>query len=319
VTWDCNFACVHCYLGSQRTDEEIGTASALRLLDQAAGSGCLGISFTGGEPLLREDFPVLLRHAVSRGFLVTLFTNGSLVDESTAEELAAHPPRCIEVSLYGADAEGYRRVTGAAAHFTQVMHGLDALQAHGLQVVLKAVLLEPVLLQAPALISLARQRGLKLRLDPNVDPTLDGDASPLRLRPDPDAAVEVELLAAGDARLLADFDREQRACRNDEAACGAGRSSFHVDPLGRMMPCLLLREPAVSALELGFAGAWESLAAAPAPQFDSRSPCRGCEQRHLCGHCPGLEHLGARPRVGGYPCRVASARRKALQSCGGGA
>ncbi|MCX5680258.1 MAG: radical SAM protein, partial [Candidatus Omnitrophica bacterium] len=57
LTYRCNQTCRHCYcnLGAQdkRMGDELTTAEACRILDEAAGAGCLWLLLTGGEVLLR--------------------------------------------------------------------------------------------------------------------------------------------------------------------------------------------------------------------------------------------------------------------------
>ena len=45
-------------------------------------AGCLYLLLTGGEPLLREDFPEIYTFAKHNGFLVTVFTNGTLLTDN---------------------------------------------------------------------------------------------------------------------------------------------------------------------------------------------------------------------------------------------
>ena len=117
----------------------------MRCLDEMADSGCVGLALTGGEPLIRDDFREILAHAVGKGFVVSVLTNASLVDARLADFMAAHPPRSVEVSLYGGSAEAYRSVTGSAQSFERTISGIDQLLARGLEVKLKAVLLQPLL------------------------------------------------------------------------------------------------------------------------------------------------------------------------------
>ena len=64
----------------------------------------LWLTLTGGEIFSRRDFAAIYEHALAKGFLVTLYTNATMVAESIAQLLAERPPFSVEVSIYGADA-----------------------------------------------------------------------------------------------------------------------------------------------------------------------------------------------------------------------
>ena len=62
---------------------------------------------SGGEPLLRPDFPEIYLALKRHGLLVSVFTNACLVTEEHVELFRRYPPRDIEVSVYGATRETY--------------------------------------------------------------------------------------------------------------------------------------------------------------------------------------------------------------------
>ena len=87
ITHRCNLRCVHCYLGDQKAirqnrSDELSTAEVKRLLDDMAAAGTLNFTFTGGDPMVRKDFPELYEHAIRKGFLVTVFCDGAVITNS---------------------------------------------------------------------------------------------------------------------------------------------------------------------------------------------------------------------------------------------
>ena len=314
LTFRCNFKCVHCYLQGQSAPE-MDLDSIYRLLDELAGAGCLGLALTGGEPLLRPDFKDIHQAAIKRGFLVAIFTNGSLIDDELADFLAANPPRCVEVSLYGGDERSYRAVTGSGKNFQQVLSGLDRLLERDVTVMLKAVLLKQLEDQVDNLRELGRRRGLDVRLDPGLDLTLEKDTGPWNLRLDPERAVRLELDDARRLEKMIGYDGEwrRRGTERPDSSCGAGFSSFNIDPAGRLSPCLMMRQPAVDLMGCGFASGWKRIGEKGRPRYDSA--CKNCKLEHLCSYCPGLAQLGDQPPADGdyYHCRVARARAELIR------
>lgn len=96
LTDACNLRCIHCEAESGARDpEELTTGEALDLADQLAAVGCEHVHLTGGEPLLRKEWPRLARRLVELGLGVTMITNGVLLDDKTVE-------RMVEVGISGA-------------------------------------------------------------------------------------------------------------------------------------------------------------------------------------------------------------------------
>ena len=92
LTFRCNLRCVHCYCNLPMNDPEaiemeLGVDELYQILDQIAEAGCLWLLITGGEPLLRNDFLDIYIYAKKKGFITTLFTNGTLLSPELADAL----------------------------------------------------------------------------------------------------------------------------------------------------------------------------------------------------------------------------------------
>ncbi len=79
VTGRCTACRSYCRWKSERDTNELGTTAALELIEEMAEAGVLMISFTGGEPLLRDDIGLLIHRVKSKGIVCKLNTNGDLV------------------------------------------------------------------------------------------------------------------------------------------------------------------------------------------------------------------------------------------------
>jgi MoaA/NifB/PqqE/SkfB family radical SAM enzyme len=122
VTARCNMDCRHCYINLPAGDkeaqsremniEEIGDIAS-----QAVGMGAVWCLITGGEPLLRPDFPDIYMMLKRKGLLVSVFTNATLIDEKHIELFRKYPPRDMEVTVYGVTRETYERVTRRPGSF----------------------------------------------------------------------------------------------------------------------------------------------------------------------------------------------------------
>jgi radical SAM protein with 4Fe4S-binding SPASM domain len=308
--WRCNFDCVHCYLKERRNlrIKNFSFEQYAKLFGQMAASGTLGLSFTGGEPLLRPDFPSIWKAAFERGFLLSLQTNASLIDAKTADFLENHPPRAVEISLYGCDEKTYREITGTRGAFSKVLRAAELLRKRNITIVLKTVLLKPLVEQSEKLRALARSFGAEIAYDPVVHQTLGADSSPCELRSPPELAVAAELSSSRRLREIAAYHRLSKKFSGASMACGAGRTSFNIDPGGQLQPCLMIRRPALSLVRSDFAAAWQRLSRNTYGVLPVR-PCAECSNSHLCTYCPGLALLKTRPQDDRFYCLIAEKRR----------
>lgn len=82
ITTACNMRCIHCEGAAGRRDpSELSTAEALALCDALIAAGCEQCNLSGGEPMLRPDWPTLSARLAEGSIKVTLVTNGSRLDE----------------------------------------------------------------------------------------------------------------------------------------------------------------------------------------------------------------------------------------------
>ncbi len=86
----CNLNCPGCYAKSTREGTHIPYEQMVRIIDQVVDMGVTLVTISGGEPFMREradrTLTRLAERFPNRGFLV--YTNGTLIDEPTAERLA---------------------------------------------------------------------------------------------------------------------------------------------------------------------------------------------------------------------------------------
>src|ERR1700704_3993540 len=141
ITCRCNLRCVMCYTDCFNRPnfirQELTTPEILRIMDELAEAGTLELCLTGGEPLARPDFFELYEHAVRSGFLVTVFTNGTLIAEADADRFAALRPYRLEISLHGATQETFERITQGRGAHDRCLQAVQLLLERNISLVLK--------------------------------------------------------------------------------------------------------------------------------------------------------------------------------------
>jgi len=303
TTFRCNLNCVHCYVNepagsAEERSLELGLERLKRLVDEVVAEGCLFVLFTGGEVLLRPDFPELYLYARSQGLLVTIFTNGTLVSERIADLFAEHRPERVEISLYGMTKQTYERVTRVPGSYEKCLAGIRRLVERRVPLVLKTMALTWNQHELGQMAEYARSLGLDFRFDSSLNPRVDcGSNRNGELQLDPERALQLDL---GSPERMAGF---REFCerftspdveRDSEKvySCGAGQSSFTVDPYGRLQMCQLSRRSYHDLKTGDFAGGWHGLF----PRLRERTwqtndVCRRCNLMPLCGSCPGAAEM----------------------------
>jgi len=325
LTTSCNLKCVHCYLGPQEEQRkkrhlEMPTERVKEVLDEIVANGCLNLTITGGDPMVRKDFPEIYRHARAQGLLVTIFCDGVLVSDKIIRLLQEIPPSNVDISVYGATAETYERVTRIAGSFAKFLRGLDRLHEGGVPYSLKTVMMSINKHEVPAMRRMAKERGVNFRIDSAIFPCLpDQDHEPLDLRVAPREAVALELSDPEQLQRWVDYtDRYGTPSPSDKLyTCGAGVTNFYLDPMGYASPCLMTTHYRYSLAEKSF----ESLWAGELVQMRSKKPregyaCSSCEMQVACDGCPAFNYLenGAEDVKSEYVCETTRHRWDAIQA-----
>jgi radical SAM protein with 4Fe4S-binding SPASM domain len=277
---------------------------------------------TGGEILLRSDFVDLYRYAKKKGFLITLFTNGTLLTADLVDFLRDWYPFEVEVSLYGLTPETYKKVTGSAAAYERAMHGVRMLAEARMPLRLKSMAMTLTKEELPAMYDLAADLGVQFYHDGMIWQTFYGkDISELRLSPED--VVAFDLLHPTSAEdFLRVYHRHNRiveTSRSHDAArlynCGAGHRSFYIDPYGQLGLCQAVR-PALYDLTAGtFQQGWELLGEFRASARATRDfPCMRCDIAGLCRRCSArsIQEHGEAETVVEHACAVAHLRAQRL-------
>ena len=321
LTHRCNLACQHCYAGPDRSGREphVATERWLSLVDEVADAGCLFFLLTGGEPLLHPDFRRVYRHAKERGMYVTVFTNGTLIDDTIMRLFKELPPHAVEISLYGDTAETNDAITGVTGSFDRACRGVERLLEEGMKVRLKSILMKPNLATFSALRALAEETyGVHFRMDGAMMPRLNGDRAPLALRVSPAAIAEVEM---SDSVAREKWLRVQRdgARLNPSPRlyeCGAGVIGFHVDADGMLLPCLTTQNIAYDLKSGSFAAGWDYVVKTMDAQLAAADlECASCSNSVMCGWCPSysLMENGDANRKSEFLCELGKCRRELLE------
>lgn len=308
ITARCNNDCGHCYINLPAEDREAMTnelslEEIREISDEALSMGALWCLISGGEPLLRKDFPGIYFHLRKKGFLISLFTNATLITKEHIEIFKKHPPRDIEVTVYGATKETYERVTRVPGSFDAFKRGLTLLFDNNIRVRLKAMVMKSNVHEMAAITKFCREKTKDFfRFDASLLFRYDRDPERNRkIRKERLTAREITALDRDDFQRFHALNKEcgamlapetRRLFSNRIFQCGAGRDSFCVSYDGRFRLCSSLCHPdceydlkkgTLSYAWLNFAPRIRELRT---DRKDFLETCGVCPLFDLCSWCP---------------------------------
>lgn len=327
VTRRCPLECLHCYNNLPMSDgdarrREMTTEEHFRVLDELVDMGCFWILYTGGEIFARKDFLEIYTYAKKKGFLITLFTNGTIMTEEIADYLAEWPPFAIEITLYGRTRETYEALTAIPGSYDRCLRGIKMLKDRGLPLKLKTVATSVNKHEILSMRQFAEEElGVEFKVDGQINPRIDCSQSPLAVRLTPEEVVALDLHSPkeiAEYRRLAKRDQENPPNLADNESvyfCGGGMNSFSINPYGEMGICVISQQETFSTKSIAVKEVWEKTVRELRLRKRTRvTKCTQCRIQSLCGMCPANGELenGDRESPVEFLCNVAHLRAAAI-------
>jgi radical SAM protein with 4Fe4S-binding SPASM domain len=323
VTRRCPLECLHCYNNLPMGDfdakqRELTKEEHFRVLDELVEMGCFWILYTGGEIFARKDFLEIYTYAKQKGFLVTLFTNGTIINEQIADYLKEWPPFAIEITLYGRTRETYEALTAIPGSYDRCLRGIRLLKERGLPLKLKTVATSINKHEVMAMHRFAEDElGVEFKIDGQINPRIDCSQSPLAVRLTPEELVALDMASPkGKSEYLRlashDLERPANLAQIDTTYfCGGGLNSFAINPYGEIGICVISQQETFSVRGVGVKTVWEeSLLQLRNRKRQRVTKCVQCRIQSLCGMCPanGEMENGDRESPVEFLCHVAHLR-----------
>lgn len=319
LTYRCNLRCKHCYSMVDSPMPEMNRDSIIYLLDELKKAGCLWLLITGGEPLIRNDFLDIYTYAKKQGFLVTVFTNATLINTKLIKAFSMHRPFMIEVSMYGFSEYTYNLVTGRKESFNDTLRGIKLLKLYNIPFKIKMPVLNINKDDLGKVKVFADNLKVAFRYDAIIYPRLNGDISPYRYSVSPE---EIKALDSGYRNFEAikcGTERNKlfpKKKRYIYFTCGAGMNFFSIDPYGKLKLCMLSGYPGYNVLKNSFGEGWKKYFLRNNifilnKHRQKKKKCINCDIITSCNICPGWwKDKGGKDMFlpVDYLCRVAKLR-----------
>lgn len=319
----CNMNCDMCYVRLSR--EEMQQQGHLRTLDewitlaeQMKAAGVLFLLLTGGEPLLYPDFKELYLYLQKLGMILTINTNGTLMNEAWADFFRENPPRRINITLYGTDEQTYEKLCHYPGGYQKTINGIRLLRERNINVKVNGSLVKANQLDADKITALAHSMDAAVNIDTYMYPATRERTKPFnnqsRLNPEDAAKAKVRLMKEKMTdEKFAEYAKQYTALALNtpvgESApghvkCRAGRSSFTINWQGQLRSCVMLTIPSIDVFEEGFQNAWNYIVE-ETDRIELSSKCSQCTLRNVCQTCAAcaVAETGAYDGVPEYMCK----------------
>jgi pyrroloquinoline quinone biosynthesis protein E len=295
LTHRCPLQCPYCSnpLALEGASAELTTAEWCRVIAEAAELGVLQIHFSGGEPMVRRDLPVLVAEASKAGLYGNLITAGVLLDAARLAALVEAGLEHVQISFQGNDAGLGDHVGGFAGGHAKKLAAARLVRQAGLPLTVNLVVHRQNLDHLDAMLAMAVELGARRVEVAHVQyhgwalvnrPAL----MPTRSQLDRATATVEATRARLKGTLTIDYVVPDYYARRPKACMGGwGRQFINISPSGLALPCHAAESIAGLAFdsvrERSLADIWRHSKAFALYRGTAwmPEPCASCERREI--------------------------------------
>lgn len=321
VVWNytnrCNLRCKHCYQNAGVDGEkrnELTTMEKMRIIDELHENDVASIYFSGGEPLIADDFFDISEYAKDKGFYLSIATNGTLMTEENVRRISDIGFGYVAASLDASTPEKHDAFRGVPGMWYKTCEGIKRLIDAGVVTCIQYTLSKETFDELPKMLELRKKLGAYKLIVYNYIPcgraVYDNDPTPEQR--EEAAKIMYENMESGHHVIASTMPQLGRYCkeRNAESVvlahyadlkskelsvvsdiiggCGAGRVYCAIEPDGIVTPCVYM--PHLEAGDLrkqSFEEIWLD-----SPLINTfrnkdllKEHCGSCEYNAVCGGC----------------------------------
>lgn len=332
----CNLSCRMCYVRKSREEVEASVRPMMdceqwiSLAQELRKKGMLYLLLTGGEPFLWPDFWKLYVELNKMGFLISINSNGTLIDSEVVERLKENPPTRINITLYGASNETYEKLCQKKEMFDKVDKAISDLKNAGISVKINCSLTPLNVHDLEQIVCYAKEKDLILEVATYMFPPIRRNASCIgqneRFTPYEAAFYNLQRyrLIYGEEQYCEYLEKVVKGIASppglDESCidpmdgkvrCRAGKASFWITWDGWLTPCGMMNEPKFDITKKTFTENWENLID-ESSSLTLSGVCNKCSNQKLCHSCAAVAaaETGKVSGIPQYLCEEMEAARK---------
>lgn len=311
LTLRCNLKCKMCMFrhgdseNASLKSKELTAEQWADMAQQLYDAGTINLLITGGEPLLHKDFIKIYTDFYRLGFIVTLYTNATLITDEVMETFKKYPPHRIGITLYGASNKTYELLCGCKDGFDRALNGARALSTLPSVLEFRTTLVQDNYKDIDAVERLVKEEfDLPVTHSATVFKGVRGGCMPVEeCRLTPKQTVDMTLGRISDRfkELLPESLKNQVSISLSETrpectfqngkftllGCSGGMDNATITYDGKVLACQMLGNFFTDGVKLGFAKAWEEWPySVRLPKLNSE--CAACPHIQICQVCPAV-------------------------------
>jgi len=248
LTSKCNERCVHCYIPHEYKLHDIDEELYYSVLNQLKEMGTLGVTLSGGEPMVHPKFKEFLKKAKDMDFYVHVLTNLTLLDDDIVRIMREGNTCGVQVSLYSMVAEHHDAITTIKGSFEKTKNAILKLIDNNIPVQINCPVMKGNKDDVCEVIKWGHQHKIRVNVDYSIMAEYDHQTSNLANRLSPEECRNV-------IKGIIDCDEDYREQINDikslesitnikdikdtsnEPFCGVGINTACMVANGNVYPC----------------------------------------------------------------------------------
>lgn len=314
LTYNCNEKCQHCYVDTPYREhfKELSTDDVKLVIDNLYRANVAEITFSGGEIFTRKDSVEIIEYATRKGFLVNIFSNGTLLTPDMILRLSKCNIRSFQSSIYGSTAKVHDTITKINGSFEKTKEVLEMFSTLGVSTCIKTTMMKNNVMDYAELIKLANSIGSQIQIGLSLRPTMLKQTENAKYRI---SNGELEKICLEEIKRFGVDDNEEIVLENS-GLCHAGFSEISIDPYGDIYLCSGLPFILGNATRDEIKDIWEKsedIANWRKKTLADVKCMNDCEYASDCNYCPAQAYLETGNCFDKYEeaCNIAKAQRKA--------
>jgi len=319
-TNNCNLRCKHCYQSAyamspeERRANELHLEDRLKVVDIIAERNIPSLFFSGGEPLIEDDFWPVAERAKKKGLYLSIATNGTLINKKMAKRIADIGFGYVQVSIDSADPEVHDEIRGIPGVWERAVRGIENLIDAGVTTCIAYTHMKSTHNQIEGIFKLRKELGAYKVVIYNYIPVgragFEEDPTPEQREElhkimydkleagrhviattDPTMGVYCRMHQANSILLAHYADlkvKELGVIADIVGGCGAGRAYGALQPNGDFTPCVYMPNTTVgNILKQPFDEIWNEHPLMKMFKTREGITCNKCgaENEPVCGGC----------------------------------
>ncbi len=245
LTSKCNERCVHCYIPHEYKNNDISEELYCKILNELQEMGTLGLTLSGGEPMLHPRFKYFLKLAKERDFYVHILTNLTLLDDEIVKIIREGNTCGVQVSLYSMIPEHHDAITTIKGSFHKTKNGILKLINNNIPVQINCPVMKGNKNDVAEVIRWGHQHKIRVNVDYAIMAEYNHQTSNLANRLTPEECRNV-------IKSIIEFDEDYKNSLSendiftveqarmldcDEPFCGVGINTACMVANGNVYPC----------------------------------------------------------------------------------